>query len=117
MNFNKVALTIIPIFIAVFLLIYLITSSNWFIKKKYTEFKKLEIKSIILKKIDEHPVKNNEIYIKNSQSIHINREIFDIINVGDSIIKAINSDSIMLKTRKGIYFIDQNKFLREKLYK
>lgn len=114
-NKSNVSFTVLGIFAVIFLSIYFINSSNWYTKFEYRNFKELQFKSVIVKKLDEHPIKHNQIYLKKAQSIYTPREIFNVLKLGDSVIKKFNSDSIIFKTKNKIIYYDKNKFLRNKM--
>ena len=92
-------------------------NSDYFVKKEYFDFKKTEFKATLVSKKDEHPTKGNKIFLKNGPELIVNRELFDKLMPGDSIIKKINSDSIYFYTNNGIIINDYNEFKRKKYLK
>lgn len=116
-NMKKVQISVIGIFVVIFCLVIWLTNTNYFIKKDYLDFKKTKINSTLISKKDEHPTKANKIYLKNGTQLIVLREIFDRLEIGDSIVKKTNSDSIIFKTKFGLLIDDYNVFKREKYLK
>ena len=116
-NLKKIALPVLGIFGVIFGLLIWFSNSDFYIEKEYLEINKKEFNSTVQKKVDEHPVKNNKIYLKAGLELIIDREIFDQLKKGDSVIKKVNSDSIYFYTSNGIIINDYNKFKREKYLK
>jgi hypothetical protein len=114
---KKVEIKIVGILIICILPIIIYINTNYYVKSDYYEFNKLEIKSVVLQKNDQHPTRNNPIYLKNGVELRIDRTIFDKICVGDSVIKLKNSDSVYYHTKSKIYIEDYNAFKREKYLK
>jgi hypothetical protein len=114
---NKINIIIVSILIISILPIIVYINSDFYLKKDYFDSKELEFKSLVSNKFDEHPVRNNPIYLDNGIELRIPREIFDKLKVGDTVLKNANSDTIIYKTKFGIYFEDFNSFKREKYLK
>ena len=115
-NIKKVQYLILGVFIATFGLLIWFLNSNYKIKKDYLKFNKLEFKTTVLSKFDEHSVRGNKIYLKNGHELIIQRELFDNIKIGDSIIKKIDSDSVYFYSAKGVIIDDYNKHQRNKYF-
>ena len=116
-NERKIYTSVLGVFVGIFGLIYLISDSDFYIKKIYFEFKKIEFQTVIEIKVDEHPVRHNPIYLKNKKQFRIPRKIFDNVKIGDSIIKKADSDSLIFIMDRNMIFLDYNKFNREKYLK
>ncbi|MEM9364050.1 MAG: hypothetical protein AAGA43_15520 [Bacteroidota bacterium] len=113
-NMRQVQVTVLGIFVLIFALIIWLTSSGYYKKKEYLDFKKMEFKATLASKIDKHPTRGNEIYLNNGPYLIVYRKLFDKLRVGDSIIKKANSDSIYFHTTNGIIIDDYNAFKRKK---
>ncbi|WNH10864.1 hypothetical protein [Thalassobellus suaedae] len=81
------------------------------------DFKKFEFKATVSEKFDEHPVRGNKIHLKNGPELIVDRELFDKLKIGDSIIKKTDSDSLFFKTDFGLIIDDYNGFKRKKYLK
>lgn len=116
-EFKKVRNIILGIFIPIFGLIIWFLNTNYYIKKKYIEFKNLEFKATVSDKFDEHPTRSNLIYLKKGPQLKVYRELFDRLQIGDSVVKKIKSDSVFFYTSNGLVIDDYNQFLRKKYLK
>lgn len=116
-DFTKIKFTILGVFIVIFIPIIVYTKSDFYIKKEYLNFKDLEFKATLSHKFDEHPIKANKIYINNGPELRVDRDMFDALKLGDSIIKLKNSDSIKFFTSSGLMYDDYNKYIRESYLK
>lgn len=112
-NYNKIRFTILGVFVAIFLPIIIYTKSDFYLRKEYLNFRDLEFKATVSTKFDEHPIKANKIYLKNGPELRVQRDLFDELKIGDSVIKRKNSDSIIFFTTNGLIYDDYNKHLRE----
>ncbi|WP_406685096.1 hypothetical protein N1F78_05060 [Seonamhaeicola sp. MEBiC1930] len=116
-NDKQIRISVLGIFAVIFGLLIWFLSTTYFIKKDYLDFKNTEFKATLFSKKDEHLIKGNKIYLKNGPQLIVQRELFDKLNVGDSIIKKVNSDSIFFHTTSGVIIDDYNKFKRKKYLK
>ena len=116
-NTKQIQFTVLGIFIVIFGLLIWFLNTDYFIKKDYLDFKEIEFKTVLLYKKDEHPIKGNEIGLKNGQQLSVYRGLFDKLEIGDSIIKLTNSDSVYFYTSRGLIIDDYNEFKREKYLK
>lgn len=117
MNEKKISVTIISIFAIIFIILIYITKSDYYIKYEYFQFRKQKFNSIVIDKIDTHPLKGNKLILRNNMEIAVRRETFDNLKIGDSVIKQNNSDSIFFYTKNKLIIEDENKFRREKFLK
>ena len=113
-NMRQVQVTVLGIFVLIFALVIWFTSSGYYKKKEYLDFKKIEFKATLASKIDKHPTRGNEIYLNNGPQLIVYRKLFDKLRVGGSIVKKANSDSIHFHTANGIIIDDYNAFKRKK---
>ncbi len=116
-NNKQTQISILGVFAIIFCFLIWFMNTNYFIKKDYLDFKKIEFKATLLLKKDEHPIKGNKIYLKNGPELIVHRDLFDKLKKGDSIIKKVNSDSIFFHTTSGIIIDDYNEFKRNKYLK
>lgn len=116
-DYNKIAIPVLGIFGVIFTFLIFFISSDYYVKKEYLDFKNLKFNAVLISKKDEHPTRGNEIYLKNGPKLNIHRQLFDILKIGDSIIKIKNSDSIYFHTSIGIIVDDYNEFQRGKYIK
>jgi hypothetical protein len=116
-EFKKVRKVILGIFIPIFGVIIWFLNTDYYIKKEYFEFKDLGFKATVSAKFDENPVRKNLIYLKKGPQLKVNRELFDQLQIGDSVIKKIKSDSVFFYTSNGLVIDDYNQFLRKKYLK
>lgn len=116
-NFKQIKFYVLGIFIIIFGLLIWFLNTNYYLKKDYLTFKSLGFETTVSEKLDEHPARGNKIYLINGPELIVQRELFDRLKIGDSIIKKIDSDSIFFKTDIGLIIYDYNRFKREKYLK
>ncbi len=115
-NYRQIQFSVLGVFLVIFGLLFWFLNTSYYLKKEYFDFKKLEFNATIFKKVDEHPVHGNKIYLKNGPELNVPRELFDKIKIGDSVLKKANSDSVFFKTEYGIIIDDYNDFKRKKYF-
>lgn len=115
-NYRQIQFSVLGVFLVIFGLLFWFLNTSYYLKKEYFDFKKLEFNATIFKKVDEHPVRGNIIFLKNGPELNVPREIFDKIKIGDSVLKKANSDSVFFKTEYGIIIDDYNDFKRKKYF-
>ena len=113
-NFKQIRFYVLGIFIIIFGLLIWFSNTNYYLKKDYLDFKKVEFRATVAKKFDEHPVRGNKIYLNNGPELIVRRELFDKLEIGDTIIKKAGCDSIFFKTYSGVLIDDYNGFKRKK---
>ena len=114
---NKITRTLLIIFAVIFGILIWCKKTDYNKKSEYISANQMEIKSTVLEKIDEHPIKSNKVNLNSGRQLIIKRAIFDLLEVGDSVVKKPNCDSIYFYTSNGLIINDYNKFLREKYLK
>lgn len=116
-NTKQIQFSVLGVFIVIFGLLIWFLNTDYYIEKDYLDFKEVEFKTVLLYKKDEHPIKGNEIGLKSGQQLRVYRDLFDKLEIGDSIIKRSNSDSIYFYTSRGLIIDDYNEFKRDKYLK
>lgn len=116
-NQNKITLTLLIIFALILGVLIWFKKTDYSKTSEYVLANQMEIKSTILEKIDEHPIKSNKVNLNSGRQLIIKRAIFDLLEVGDSVVKKPNCDSIYFYSASGLIINDYNKFLRVKYLK
>jgi len=114
---KKIGTTIIAIFAIIFVILILLVDSNFIVKRTYFRHKELKFEGRVTDKNYDYGEKSalpGDVYLNSGRKLRVKKWIFDKVQIGDSIVKKQNCDSIYYYTRHGLIIDDENKFLREK---
>ena len=114
---KKIGTTIIAILAVIFVILVLLVDTNFIVKRTYLKHKELKFEGRVIDKNYDYGEKSafpGDVYLNSGRKLRVKKWIFDKVQIGDSIVKKQNCDSIYYYTRQGLIIDDENKFLREK---
>lgn len=114
---KKIGTKIIAIFAIIFVMLILIVDSDFIVKRTYFRHKELRFEGRVIHKNYDYGEKSafpGDVYLNSGRKLRVKKRIFDKVQIGDSIVKKQNCDSIYYYTNEGLIIDDENKFLREK---
>lgn len=116
-NLKQVRITILGIFAIIVGVLIWYLNTDYHVKKDYLKFRNKKINSTIYKKVESRTYGGNQVYLKNGGKLHLYKDIFIQLRIGDSVAKKVQSDSIFFFTANGIIINDYNHFKRKKYLK
>ncbi|PWL39621.1 hypothetical protein DKG77_01960 [Flagellimonas aquimarina] len=116
-NFKQVQYSVLGVFLVIIGILIWYLNTDYFVKKDYYHFKDEGFNSTLFKKVEIHPTRGNKIFLNTGMELVLDRGLFDKLQVGDSVVKIVGSDSIYFYTNQGLIIHDYNEFKRKKFMK
>lgn len=112
-NFKQVRIAVLGVFLFLVMVLVWYLNTDYFIKYDYLKFKEKQFNSTLHKKYDSHYI-TKEIMLYKGTKLIVRKELFDKLQIGDTIIKQAECDSVYFYTSEGIIIVDYNRFKRNK---